>query len=389
MLKKGKGVAMKLSYSLLRLLGACVLCSWQVIFAIDPFDGTENVFFHATSAVVPNGTEVKGFVRFNAGFSVDAGAVITCNILPPVSGPISLSNNGKIILSGDMVLGSNVTLETSGKIDGNDHVIFLQSDFIIPAGKTLTFVGNTTIDGQGHRLIFEQASGSLQPGRIVIDGNEGTTVTFKNMTIEGVADSSTTRRSIQFVEGDIAKMQLLVLDSVCMILRENYTLSGAGMTIMGDSVIQGGKMLTFAASQDLLIKKNASLTFDMDVEFRYSPVDKSKTHLVFEDSSAVLFLNGCILSTLRTQPLILTKGHLIVDHKAYIYGSGANRNGLGVIFGDGNEDNNLLVDIMPGASLEVVDGFLTYDNIDNVEDSGSGWWYRGGLDDQPLLGDEV
>ncbi|KKQ48405.1 MAG: hypothetical protein US69_C0024G0007 [candidate division TM6 bacterium GW2011_GWF2_38_10] len=354
-------------------MGLC--CLWHVGLAVDLFDGTANVIFYAAAQVVPNGTEVKGFVRFDGGMTVASGSEITCNIIPPICGPIGLNNDGKITLSGDMMLGANVTLASGGIIDGNNHVIFLQSDLIIPAGQTLTFVSNTTIDGQGHRLIFAQAT---NPGRLVIDGDEDTNVTLKNITIEGIEDTSTTHRSIQFGE---AEGQSLTLDTVCMILRENYTFQGGGITIMGDTVIQGNKMFTFAAAQDLLIKKNACFALDMDVEFRYSPSDRSKTHIVFEDSSSVLFLNGCMLSMLRTQPLILTKGHLVIDHKTYIYGSGANRSGLGIIWGDGTNDNNLLVDIMPGASVEVIEGFLTYNNIDDVNGSGSGW-NRGIYDEQ-------
>jgi hypothetical protein len=323
-------------------------------------DGTTTIVFEEDSVVLSNGDLAKGFVRFDDGFSVPADASVTLSVISPVKGEINLNTTGKIVLSSDLFLASNVTLPSGGVVDGQGNVIFLQGNLTIPRGKKLKIAGNTIIDGQGHELIFEEESTDVVGGVMSIDGPVGTSLTLRNIIIKGLKNY-TGSRSIKF---GVAANQKLILDNVVVHLVGDYTFTGGKCNVCNGVIISGAHTLNFRSSYDLTIEKNATLMLDIDVIFKYHPEDKKKTHVVMLDQTSILFLNGCTINTPRTQGLVLTKGHVIVDHKSYIDGNSAVRAVQGIIFGDGTEENNVLIDIMPAASLEVNEGILTYNNVD-------------------------
>ena len=88
------------------------------------------------------------------------------------------------------------------------------------------------------------------------------------------------------------------------------------------------------------------------------------------DRTSKIYLNGCSLYSTPTG-LQLTKGTLIVDHKNYLYNQDGEINGSGpaatsvsqaITFGDGNADNDLNIEIMPGGNIELMSGRLLYQN---------------------------
>ena len=64
-----------------------------------------------------------------------------------------------------------------------------------------------------------------------------------------------------------------------------------------------------------------------------------------------------------TVGLRLTIGTLKVDHINFIRNTGALLPSEGVSFGNGIVTDDLHVEMLPGGSLEVVDGFLSYENV--------------------------
>ncbi len=336
---------------MIRLLGAASI------------DGTAGVVFAASSVSFADGDIATGFVRFNGGFSVAAGASVSLNVVAPVKGVVDLHSSGKIILNGDVTFASQVTLPNGGVIDGQGNAIFLNGDLTIPRGKTLKIVGDTVIDGQGHELIFEDGATGAG-GMISIAGNAGTTLTLRNVVLKGVKNYSLSR-SIKFGSGDNQK---LILNNVIMNLAGDFTFSGGGLAIYNDVVFSGAHTFTFRTSYDCTIAKTSTLMLDLDVIFKYWPADRARNHIVMQDRSSRLFLNGCTLDIPRFRGLQFTNGHVIVEHKSYVKSNGSVRDVQGVIWGDGTLEHDVLLDLMPGAALQVDDGIMTYNNQDVAED---------------------
>lgn len=343
------------------ILGCWCLINISMLMAVG-FDGTSSIVFESSSVELPGGTLAKGFVRFDDGFSVAAGSSVTLNIIPAVKGAINLNATGKVILDGDLFLASNVTLPQGGVLDGQGNVVFFQGNLTIPRGKRLKITGNTVIDGQGHELIFEDESGSTAGGALLIDGQAETSLTLRNIIVKGLKNY-TSGRAIRFGS---AENQQLILENAVMHLAGNYSVAGGALTICNDVMFTGAHTFYYRSSYDCTIEKYATLMLDMDVVFRYTPEDKEKNHVVMLDRTSKMYLNGCTINTPHNQGLVLTKGHIIVDHKTRVDGNNAVRDAHGVTLGDGTEANDILVDIMPGASLEVIEGILSYNNPDVV-----------------------
>ena len=331
-------------------------------FVLADIDGTTAVIFNDSATELTDGTVCNGFVYFSNGFALPAGASTILNLIPPVRGAINLNATGTVVLANDLFLGSNVTFPEGGIIDGQGNVVFLQGNLTIPRGKKIKIVSDTIIDGQGHELIFEPEASGVIGGILSIDGAEGTTVALRNITVKGLADYSNSR-SIKF--GSSIE-QKLVLDKAKLYLKKKFTFVGGMLNVHNDGVISGDHDFIFQSSYDCTIDTMSTLLLDMDVVFKYQPADKKKNHIVMTDASSVLFLNGSTLNTPHNQGLVLTRGHMIIDHKSYVDGNGALRDVQGITFGDETARNNIMIDFMPGASLNVVDGIITYNNLEDV-----------------------
>ena len=314
-----------------------------------------------------NGDFAKGFVCLNSGFSVPVGGTVTMNMLNPISGTINLNGTGGISLDGDITLGSNITIQNGGFIDGQDNTIFLNGDLTIPAGTGFEITSNTVIDGQGHDIVFQDGSAGAY---FWINGPVGTTLTLRNCAIKGLKNYSGGYGSFVFGTSDDQK---LVLNGVNLYMAGNYNFSGGYLDVKNKVSLFGiNYYFAYNSEYALTIKPDSTLFIDMRTVFTYDPEIKQKHPtngmvarlVVMEDRSSQLYLNGCTIYLPLTEGLVLTKGHLIVDHKTIVYGNGVvcGNYSYGMAFGDGKAANDLMVDIMPGADLQVYEGTLHYGN---------------------------
>jgi hypothetical protein len=341
-----------------------IVVSLSLLFPVNcravPLDGTTTLKYQAANYPFANGDFARGFVRLNAGFSVPAGATVNFNILTPVAGPINLNNTGQIRLEGDLTLTSSVKLSNGGKIAGQGNTIFLGGDLIVPAGKTLEFTSSTVIDGQGHMLMLSTGS------RLYVNGPAGTKLTLRNMSLHGVCDYNGIP-SIDFANAN----QNLTLISMKMFLLKDFSLWSGTLDIYDNVEIYGyydptlypalqPMLFVYYSPKDIVIHSKATLYLDMTVGFFYTPLDGSNDHFKFIAPSSRLFLNGCALFTPEDIGLKLLKGHLIVDHKTTLQSDGRDV----VAFHIGNQvpTQDAVIDILPGAQLELEDAFLSYRN---------------------------
>jgi len=305
--------------------------------------------YQPTQYAFSGGNYALGFVALTGGFSVPGSSVVSLGVLQPVSGNINLSTSGGIALTGDLTLGSNVVIQNGGTIDGQNHTIFLNGDLTIPANNHFDILSSTVIDGQGHDIIFEDGSYLLLDGSPV-----GTTLTLRNCILNGVTAGS--------IEFGSASNQTLVLNEVEVHLSGVYTFDGGNLGIQNFVGVTGpGGGIIYNSAYPLTINSDSTLFLDTRTTFTYnSPTDSL---IVMQDSSSQLFLNGCSFYMPLADQIVLTNGHLIIDHSTQIYGNGATSPSTnGLYFGNGTPANDLLVDIMPGAIFEVDRTILHYNN---------------------------
>ncbi|MFH1254037.1 MAG: hypothetical protein V1646_01240 [bacterium] len=329
---------------------------------------TKAPIYKNTKYVSSNKDLEKSFVRTDRGFSVPAGTTISIGSQEPVSGNIK-NKPKKIIPTENLNLDSNAKIQNGGKVGTRFPIVptYLYEDLIIPAGSGIVVSVDAIIDGLGHEIIFEDANAG---GYIWIDGPAGTTLTIRNCIIKGLKNYPSGYGSIGFGDNEDQK---LVLNQVYLHLAGNYNFSG-GMLDIKNTVNLTGTTYFFAynSEYELTIKSDSTFFIDTRTYFTYDPAIKKKTPtkgmfaklIVMEDKSSRLFLNGCTLYLPLKEGLILTNGHLIVDHKTIVYGNGfiCGDYAYGMAFGNGKEANDLLVDIMPGANFEVQETTLHYNN---------------------------
>lgn len=321
-----------------------------------------------TKHIFSNEELTKCFVQMDGGFSIPTETTVSIEGPKPISSNINLNKSGKNISTENLNLNSNVKTQNGGKVGTRLPVItYLWDDLIIPAGSGIVISVDTIIDGLGHEIIFEDANAG---GYIWIDGPAGTNLTIRNCIIRGLKNYTTGYGSIGFGDNEDQK---LVLNQVYLHLAGNYNFSG-GMLDIKNTVKLTGTTYYFAynSEYELTIKSDSTFFIDTRTYFTYDPAIKKKTPtkgmfaklIVMEDISSRLFLNGCTLYLPLKEGLILTNGHLIIDHKTVVYGNGfiCGDYAYGMAFGNGKEVNNLLVDIMPGATFEVQETTLHYNN---------------------------
>lgn len=329
--------------------------------------GIDASTFQTSSYAFSDGDYAKGFVWLNGGFSVPANGTITINLPTPISGPINLNDSGKVTLDGNLTLGPNVTIQKGGVINARSSTIYLNADLTIPAGTFIEFTSDTVIDGIGHDIIFEDGTNG---GYFKINGAAGTTLTVRNCHIRGLKNYDGGYGSFVF---GTSPDQKLVLNEVVVHMSGNYNFSGGALDIKNSVSLIGTKYYFADNSEyEITIKKDSEFFIDTRTIFTYDPKIKQKHPtkgmlaklIVMEDVSSRLFLNGCTLYLPLTEGLVLTNGHLIIDHKTIVYGNGAicGNYSFGLAVGNSKALNDLTIDIMPGADFQVNEATLHINN---------------------------
>jgi len=297
---------------------------------------------------------------------------------------------------------------------------YLAYDIFLSADHLMTITSNTVIDGKGHTIHCAEDV----PGIIQIADN--CQVTLKNIVLDPYDDSvfllGNNARVIFGDEthlilaeqqhtlmpwicqgevemfGDKTKVTINPLDDIvvlphstlslheielCGLKQNNMRCSGSTSAIvLSDSILHidndfsftsgsltcdqevmltGSMMFDYASDSTLTVSSDSRLRME-GVWFNYQPPVANKGLFALKDRSAILSLEGCSLVT-TTTGMQLTKGTLMVDHKNVLFNEGTSIS-EGFIFGNGNVDENLDIQMKPGGSFDVASGCLDYQNID-------------------------
>ncbi len=277
----------------------------------------------------------------------------------PIAGTIDGNNTGTLTLNGDAYLGATSGLINGIKINGNNKTLHLLGNNTL-ATRNIIFI-NSSLIIDGHNNIVD-----LNGTRFYINGESGTTLTLKNMTLYGLRGVEGADATFRF-SNTIG--QKVILENVTLYLIDNCTFTGGALDISGTVSLIGDYHFKYRSSADCTIKKASTLQLDMHVTFDYEPADLLATHLKFTDLTSTLFLRGGTLFVPSNTGLNLIKGHLVVDHKSYaaqnwISPNFGTRNGR-INMGDGRDiANNMAIDILPGGQLITQAAALNYGIVD-------------------------
>jgi hypothetical protein len=143
----------------------------------------------------------------------------------------------------------------------------------------------------------------------------------------------------------------------------NYSFTVGRMEVMGNVNMLGRYSFEYASMKPFRIVYDTHLSFDCDMSFSYNPPIANRDLITMDNRSSVLWLNGASVATSSTG-LRLTKGTLIIANKTPFYNDTGVSLSDGFSLGDGIiASNDLNIEIMPGASIELMSGNLTYANV--------------------------
>ncbi len=239
------------------------------------------------------------------------------------------------------------TIATQNVTWSNANIILNNNTtFVSPS---ITFTGQSVINALGKTV-------SLDPTFTLIVG-ANSSILLKNMTLSNVRAGSLR------CDDSLATFSF---QNVVLELSDNYTFSQGRWDILGEMIIRGTHVLTYASNNSLTLKSalNATascvkffvgqLIIDPFCTFNYAPSGGSANLIVMEDTASEIILRD---SLLRATNLNLTKGSLTIDGMSQLECSGT------INIGDGsNVLNNLRVEILPAAQLQCL-GSIRYNNI--------------------------
>lgn len=211
--------------------------------------------------------------------------------------------------------------------------------------KTWTFVGETLLYGDGNVLNFaDKKIHLLEPSHL----------TIQNLALENVRGNNLS------CSGPDAH---LIFKGSTLHLSSDYIFSVGSMRFVEENIITGTTAFVYTSTGYSMISGNATLVFDKGLTFSYAPASSDRDLIALQDVTSRLFFDGCSVVSSVTG-MRLTRGTLCIDHNNFLYNNGAFSASQGFAFGNGISDEDLNIQIMPGASLEVVSGFLDYANVD-------------------------
>jgi hypothetical protein len=271
--------------------------------------------------------------------------------------PIDLDGS-TLRLYGDFMFSSGTTIESSGNLSPMNHAFLLGGDLSIPPDVQITFSTGGIVDGQGHRLIFNDNS------RLKLDSH--VSLTLRNIILENIGNTNNDSFASICMNNKDCR---LTLQDTKLKLSRNYSFTLGDLYIQDDVLICGTNQFNYTSTHACYIAKNSSFGFDTKTTFSYGPsatIANGRNLIVMEDQTSLLYLDGATLKS-TTTGLQLTKGTLIIDHKCPFYNEDeangqATSVSQAITFGDGNTENNLYIELMPGASIDMKSGILAYMN---------------------------
>jgi len=295
----------------------------------------------------------------------DLNTTVSCQLAGGFTQNIVL-NGGKFVLEKDLDLEpdtifsgsgtvylSNHRIDFGAKDDTWDSEVFwngdggsLQLAADVDLCGTWTFDGSCIISGEGHVLTFSTN------GKIVV--TEGSSLTLRNMTVQGISQDS-----IICIDDD----GQIILDKVSWVQSDHMTFD-AGSLLFNNSVdFNGSYTFVYDSAMTSTIDSHARwlITDGMKLQIGRKNGVEGDEPLYMVDGSSKLRLKNCTLIP-TSSGICFTQGSFEIQGDVSIDGL-ATTSAAAIMFGNGVEDDDVLVRLESGASIKFKTGWFAYNNV--------------------------
>jgi hypothetical protein len=210
--------------------------------------------------------------------------------------------------------------------------------------RTWSFAGQSLLDGQNNSI-------TLGTGNNFLSSLITSSLTIANANLLNVRDNN-----IRAANNNAA----IIFNNAQIYLSSDFTYSIGSMVINNDVTLRGTSIFNYSTIMGLTIASQSKLTIDQGCTFNYAPAGNFRNLLSFTDSSATLFFNNGSLVATATGPRLIN-GTLLIDGVMNIQSSAVST-AQAIIFGNGTPANDLIIKLMPAATINLLSGFLNYAN---------------------------
>jgi hypothetical protein len=217
----------------------CVTNPSANVFALGPgdLDGRITPIVVDQAYTFSDGNFARGFVSFQQGFTVPAGARVRMGVTEVINGPLYLNNTGKLILESPLILGlatdnfeNNIIFPDAGGTEG--AIYFTQGLAWFNFHQYLTFHQNMILDFNGKSLIFNDISGR---GGFFMDSSVGRRMKVQNANIFEMATGPDYADFRFAPTSTTTNEHTLFFDNVdCHINDQGFSLENANMEVDHD-----------------------------------------------------------------------------------------------------------------------------------------------------------
>jgi hypothetical protein len=210
--------------------------------------------------------------------------------------------------------------------------------------RTWSFAGQSLLDGHNKSI-------TLGTGNNFLSSLISSSLTIANLNLLNVRDNN-----IRAANNNAA----IIFNNAQIYLSSDFTYSIGSMVINNDVTLRGTSIFNYSTIMGLTIASQSQLTIDQGCTFNYAPAGNFRNLLSFTNSSATLFFNNGSLVATATGPRLIN-GTLLIDGVMNIQSSAAST-AQAITFGNGTPANDLIIKLMPSATINLLSGFLNYAN---------------------------
>jgi hypothetical protein len=251
------------------------------------------------------------------------------------------SNNGKYLAwGGDGNVVDIINLDDVKSLKFKDVFLVFNGDFNLTV--PIIFEGNCFLSSNYNSFNI------IDGGRINV--TSGSTLIFQNTYLDGLCSNNLSSLA------DTSRISFI--DSRINIVGD-YEFGFGSLDFISDNVITGTSIFKYSSTQAFNIEFDSLLGLVRGLKFYYAPKSDDKDLIVFKDKSSTIFLNESSLFTTNTG-LRLINGTVIVDNNVTFSSSGKALS-EGIVFGDGIFGNNLNINFLADANLQIY-GPFSYEN---------------------------
>ncbi len=261
------------------------------------------------------------------------------------SGGALIEGGGLVELgSNDLTLGSQ-DLSWTSTIYFDSSQATLDINSMIKLYSTWTFSGNCVLKGNNNILWLKPT------GQIKIE--RGSTLELQGIRLKALGGNNLK------CEDDSG---LIIFNACKTRLAADYNFEKGSFYVDYKFDVKGSYTFNYKSSQVSQIGMCSFFRFFPGTTFSYCPPTPQRDLIYQTGCDACFCLNDATLHS-TTTGMQLTRGKIGIYGDSYIT-SDATCKANGIIFGDGQDENNdINIEVFPGATLDLLSGYLVYKNI--------------------------